>query len=296
MGPRWPTRGWFDPPEQSGGSGQGGADRSGADRSDTDRAGSDRGRPGGSGRRGSGGFGSGNSRSNGFGSGGSGSGRSGSGRSRGGTAGARRGSGFGRGGPGAVHDEETGADSGADNGPDTGTETKDPVASAHAAALRLLTVRAHSRAEILQRLVRRGFEPDPVEAALDRLERAGLLDDAAFAAELAASRTRRGYAASVVERDLRARGVERGTADEAAAAASPPDQEAERCTALAAEWAARHDGLDPRTAARRLAGYLARRGYTAGVVAAAVSSNIDLSSTDSLDGDPEDDDDQAGPD
>jgi regulatory protein len=146
----------------------------------------------------------------------------------------------------------------------------DPVEAAHAAALRLLTVRAHSRAEVEQRLRRRGFDPEPVAQALDRLERAGLLDDAAFAAELAASRTRRGYAANVVQRDLRTRGVDRDVADRAAAAASPPDAEAERCHTLAADWLERHAGLEAPVAARRLAGFLARRGYPPSLVADAV--------------------------
>jgi regulatory protein len=146
-----------------------------------------------------------------------------------------------------------------------------PAEAAHAAALRLLTVRAHSRAEVEQRLRRRGFDPEPVAEALDRLERAGLLDDAAFAAELAASRSRRGFAASVVERDLRTRGVDRDLADRAAAAASPPDVEAERCHALAADWVERHPGLKRPVATRRLAGFLGRRGYPPSLVAAAVA-------------------------
>lgn len=146
----------------------------------------------------------------------------------------------------------------------------DPVEAAHAAALRLLTVRAHSRAEVEQRLQRRGFAPEPVAEALDRLERAGLLDDAAFAAELAASRTRRGYAANMVQRDLRTRGVDRDVAGAAAAQASPPDAEAERCHALAADWVERHSGLEPPVAARRLAGFLGRRGYQPSLVAEAV--------------------------
>ncbi|HEU4900764.1 MAG TPA: recombination regulator RecX, partial [Actinomycetota bacterium] len=53
--------------------------------------------------------------------------------------------------------------------------------AAHAAALRLLTTRARTRAELRQRLEGRGFEPAAVAEALDRLERVGLIDDAALA-------------------------------------------------------------------------------------------------------------------
>ncbi|MFL6252044.1 MAG: hypothetical protein ACJ75N_16250, partial [Actinomycetes bacterium] len=50
--------------------------------------------------------------------------------------------------------------------------------AAHAAALRLLTTRARTRAELRQRLEGRGFEAAAVAEALDRLERVGLIDDA----------------------------------------------------------------------------------------------------------------------
>ena len=47
--------------------------------------------------------------------------------------------------------------------------------AAHAAALRLLTTRARSRAELRQRLEDRGFEAAAVAETLDRLERVGLV-------------------------------------------------------------------------------------------------------------------------
>jgi regulatory protein len=151
----------------------------------------------------------------------------------------------------------------------------DPVAAAHTVALRLLTVRARSRAEVEARLRRKGFDAGTVDAALERLERAGLLDDKAFAADLAALRSERGVASALVRRELRARGIDPETAGRVAA--NPPgDEEAERCRALADAWVRRHGGLAPEVAARRLAGHLARRGYSASLVARTVRATIEI--------------------
>ncbi|HKE99853.1 MAG TPA: regulatory protein RecX [Actinomycetes bacterium] len=147
-------------------------------------------------------------------------------------------------------------------------------AAAHEAALRLLAVRARSRAELERRLARRGFPPGGVAAAVDRLQRAGLVDDTAFADELAATRVARGAAAGRVRRDLIARGVDAATATRAASAASPPDQEAERIQAAAATWLDRHPGLPAEVAARRLAGHLARRGYPRGLIAGVLAGRL----------------------
>jgi regulatory protein len=57
----------------------------------------------------------------------------------------------------------------------------DAVNMAQERALSLLERRPRSKAEIRQRLLRAGFAAEAVEAALARLERVGLVDDAAFA-------------------------------------------------------------------------------------------------------------------
>src|SRR6266496_2612342 len=64
--------------------------------------------------------------------------------------------------------------------------------AAHAAALWLLESRARTRLELRQRLERRGFEAEAIERALDRLTGVGLVDDEAFARDLAASRVEQG--------------------------------------------------------------------------------------------------------
>ena len=57
-------------------------------------------------------------------------------------------------------------------------EPKNPK-SCHERALGLLAVRPRSRRELERRLLQAGFEPEEVQDTLGRLERVGLIDDAA---------------------------------------------------------------------------------------------------------------------
>lgn len=144
-------------------------------------------------------------------------------------------------------------------------------------ALRLLTVRARSRAELGRRLRRKGYPAGPVETCLDRLTEQGLLDDRAFAAALARQRlgrTPRGPRRILQE--LRRFGVDPGVADAALDEALEDEGATVRELALRAArgWVRRQpagalealDGAwdDPERerARRRLHGYLRRRGFT----------------------------------
>ena len=133
--------------------------------------------------------------------------------------------------------------------------------AAHAAALRLLTTRARTRAELRQRLEDRGFEAAAVAETLDRLERVGLVDDAALAETVAEGRAERGLDAPAIAAELRDRGVDPAVAERAAQAAVPAEDRADRCRQVAEARLAQLAGLPAPTQLRRLATYLARRGY-----------------------------------
>jgi regulatory protein len=135
--------------------------------------------------------------------------------------------------------------------------------AAHAAALRLLTTRARSRAELERRLLERGFAAAAVAETLDRLERVGLVDDRALAEAVAGGRAERGLDAPAIAAELRDRGVDPTLAERAAQAAVPGDVRADRCRQVAETRLAQLEGLPPATQLRRLAAYLARRGYPA---------------------------------
>lgn len=74
-------------------------------------------------------------------------------------------------------------------------------------ALSLLAAREHSRSELERKLGARGFEPGPVAAALDELERSGLLQAARFAASFVRTRVAKGQGPRRISAELLERGL-----------------------------------------------------------------------------------------
>lgn len=127
---------------------------------------------------------------------------------------------------------------------------------AHETALRLLGVRAHSEFELTRKLQQRGYEPTAIDDTIARLRQRGYLDDAAYAESLVRLRAgRRSRAALIAE--LGAKGIERELA-ERATAAMDRDDELDTARRLAATW--------PTLGPERVAGRLARRGFSSDVV------------------------------
>ncbi|ORB57867.1 recombination regulator RecX [Mycobacteroides saopaulense] len=128
--------------------------------------------------------------------------------------------------------------------------------------LRLLTSRARTRAELTERLVRRGYPDEVSGRVMDRLAAAGLINDADFATQWVRSRhTYSGKGKRALAAELRTKGV---SAENAAAALAQIDADSERSRAeeLVAKKL-RTENLDDGgvRAARRLVAMLARRGY-----------------------------------
>ncbi|HKI28203.1 MAG TPA: regulatory protein RecX [Actinomycetota bacterium] len=133
----------------------------------------------------------------------------------------------------------------------------------HERALRLLAVRPRARRELESRLRRAGFDTADVSSELDRLEDAGLLDDGAFARELADHLTVRGSARRAVAGALASKGVSRQTIEQTLAGLE--GDESVRALEVATERARRLTSLRPEVAYGRLVSFLARRGYDGGV-------------------------------
>ncbi len=126
------------------------------------------------------------------------------------------------------------------------------------AALRLLSYRPRSEAELRQRLARRGAAPPVVDETIERLGELGLLNDAAFARSWVESRDRASpRSRRLLAWELRAKGVDRPAVGEAVAAVDDDDAAyragARRARALAA--------LPHEEFHRRLSGFLLRRGF-----------------------------------
>ena len=135
---------------------------------------------------------------------------------------------------------------------------RDPLES----ALRLLSHRPLSRAEMRRRLCRR-FGPDEVEIAIATLEDRGLLDDQAFAKLWTEQRQRnRPRGVSAIRWELLRMGVAREVADEALEGID----EEEMALRAARKIQSRLDLADHNSFRGTLAGYLRRRGFAADTV------------------------------
>lgn len=143
----------------------------------------------------------------------------------------------------------------------------DPVAIAREICLRLLTDRARTRQELAQALARKGVPDEAAAEVLDRFAEVGLIDDAAFAGQWVRSRhTYRGLGRRAIAVELRRKGVADGVAKEALAEVDPESEDRRarelidrKLRSMAVDTADRRA-----TAARRLVGMLARKGYGAG--------------------------------
>ena len=149
----------------------------------------------------------------------------------------------------------------------------------HERALGLLAVRPRARRELERRLLAAGFDADEVADVLVRLERVGLVDDEAFAKQMAEyqfSSRRAGRRA--VTSALLAKGIDPALAARAADAA--PDEERQRAHDLAQARAGRLRGVEPVKAFTRLTSLLVRRGYSPDVARAAARAALAVDEAD----------------
>lgn len=132
-------------------------------------------------------------------------------------------------------------------------------------AFRMIGARAISRQRLIDRLRRKKHAPEIAAVVADELAAKGLIDDAAYAATVAASASRRA-GRRMVESKLRARGIDRTTAAKASTEAAKERNAFEDALALGrARFKRMSDRLTPDAKRRRLYGLLARRGYDSDV-------------------------------
>jgi regulatory protein len=135
-----------------------------------------------------------------------------------------------------------------------------------------LARRGMSRWELEQVLAKREIDPAIAEAELDRLESVGLLDDAALAVTLVYTQhTRKGLGRTAIAQELKRRHIDPDIIEEALAEIAD-DDELERATELAVKRIGQLSSYDDDTVKRRLNGFLARKGYSSGVVRQAMDA------------------------
>ncbi|GAA5082832.1 recombination regulator RecX [Nocardia iowensis] len=149
------------------------------------------------------------------------------------------------------------------------------VEQAKEACLRLLAVRARSRAELAQRLAAKGYTPDISDRALDRLTEVGLIDDAAFAEQWVHSRhTFSGKGKQALAQELRRKGVAQADAAPALDAITADDEESRARDLVRRKLRSLPTNLDRDKTIRRLVGMLARRGYNQSVAYTVVKTEL----------------------
>ena len=88
------------------------------------------------------------------------------------------------------------------------TLLKDNSMSAMGFALKLLGLRSHSRKELEQKLLKKGYTGESIEPVVEKLTRQGVLDDRTFGIELIKSRSRRKPSGKLkIRMELRKKGV-----------------------------------------------------------------------------------------
>ena len=159
----------------------------------------------------------------------------------------------------------------------TGTErnpepTVEP-ARTYRRSLDMLARAPRSVRDLRRRLLHKGETEADVDAAIERLTAAGLLDDAAYArAYVRAKVSSQAFSRRRLQQELAKRGVARDVADAAIVEVLHDDEvdEVANIERAASRKLRTLRGLDEETQRRRLYGYLARRGYAADDVRAVV--------------------------
>jgi len=125
-------------------------------------------------------------------------------------------------------------------------------------ALRLLSLRNHSRHELAGKLMKKGYGHDAVEAAMDYLAEKRLVDDEAFGRELISSRSkRRPVGISAMRFELARKGVP----DEIAGSLLREYDNASLCLAAAEKKLAALYRYDETIRKKKLEAFLRNRGF-----------------------------------
>jgi regulatory protein len=145
---------------------------------------------------------------------------------------------------------------------------------ARSIALRQLTSGPRTRAQLAAAMKRRNVPADVAAAVLDRFEEVALVDDEEFARQWVTTRhAGRGLARRALSYELRQRGVADDVVKGAVAEVTTDDELA-AARELVRRRAAAMSGDDPARRSRRLAGMLARKGYSGGVAMRAIREEL----------------------
>ena len=140
---------------------------------------------------------------------------------------------------------------------------QDSHEAAYQKALHFLDYRPRSTAEVRRSLEKHGFEPEVIEAVIQRLGRSGLVNDEQFAQTWVENRSEfRPRGRRALSMELRQKGLD----DESIETALAELDEDSLAYQAALKQARKLQGLPKPDFRRRLAGFLMRRGFDYGVI------------------------------
>jgi regulatory protein len=151
--------------------------------------------------------------------------------------------------------------------------------AALAGALRILSVRDHSVAELTRKLARRGHAEDVVQAVVAECRRLSYLDDRRSVGQAIDRLKRKGCGVQRIRRELAQKGLAGASAEEQLRGSFGPGEE--RAVALAAarrKWKTLQAEPDPRKRVQRLQRFLYSRGFSEGIIYA-VTEEVDALNT-----------------
>jgi regulatory protein len=142
-------------------------------------------------------------------------------------------------------------------------KAQDSHEAAYQRALHFLDYRPRSSTEVRRSLGKHGYEPEVIEAVLQRLGRSGLVNDSQFAQTWVDNRSEfRPRGRRALSMELRQKGLD----DEVIEAALDGLDEESLAAQAARKQARKLQGLPKPDFRRKLAGFLARRGFGYGVI------------------------------
>lgn len=145
-----------------------------------------------------------------------------------------------------------------------GVRARGELALAMTRAFNLLGYRARSEGEIRTRLARHGHSDETIEEVVKRLRDYGYLDDVEFARAFARQKAEK-YGPRRVSAELARAGLDREISRQAVEEQFDEESELEAASLAASRRYNTEEGSEAQ--ARRVYGFLVRRGYSAGVCA-----------------------------
>ena len=151
-------------------------------------------------------------------------------------------------------------------------QTQDEIERAYERALNFLSYRPRSEAEVRRNLREKDVEEQVIESVIERLTRAGLLDDREFARYWVENRAQfKPRGARALRQELWEKGV-----PNAVVAETLEGFDAESAARRVAEAGARRMAhLDPRDFRRKLSAYMARRGFSYEIISPLIEEMLE---------------------